>query len=354
MAGGLVGLFDDVAAIARLAAASVDDVAAASGRATTKAAGVLIDDAAVTPQYVRGLAANRELPIIARITKGSLRNKFLFVLPVLLVLSEFLPWLLTPLLMLGGGYLCYEAVHKIWGALAGHGHAGDGHGHADVGLGDEGHADDGHGRDDHGAAGTEGSSEVATVDASGDGPKGEDAMVAGAIRTDLILSAEIMVIALNEVGTDEFGLVARAAILAVVAVLITVIVYGSVAVIVKMDDIGLRLAEGDGADAAFGRRLVAAMPRVLTVLGVVGTAAMLWVGGHIELVGLDEFGLSAPYDLLHDLEESIRSATGAVGGLLAWLVDTVLSAVFGLLVGIPIVAVQLVISRTSRPAQQTG
>lgn len=306
MAAGLAGLFDDVAAIARLAAASVDDIAAASGRATTKAAGVLIDDAAVTPQYVRGLAAERELPIIGRIAKGSIRNKFLFVLPVLLLLSEFLPWMLTPLLMVGGGYLCYEAVHKIHGALTGHAH---------------GHTEE------------------------GGEPKSEDQLVAGAIRTDLILSAEIMVIALNEVGTDDFGFVARGAILAVVALMITLIVYGAVALIVKMDDVGLRMVEAGGASEAFGRRLVAAMPRVLTLLGTVGTAAMLWVGGHIWLIGLDEFGLTGPYDLVHDWEEAVHEAAGPLGGLLGWLVETAMSAVLGLVVGAIIVAVLMTISR---------
>ena len=306
MAGGLVGLFDDVAALARLAAASIDDVAVASGRATTKAAGVLIDDAAVTPQYVAGIAAERELPIIKRIAKGSIRNKFLFVLPVLLLLSEFADFLLTPLLMIGGGYLCYEAVHKIHGKLTGH--------------------------DEH--------------DGDDPTPKSEDQIVGGAIRTDLILSAEIMVIALNEVADDGFGFIARGVILAVVAVIITVIVYGSVAIIVKMDDIGLRMVDDGGARADLGRRLVAAMPKVLTFLTVVGTAAMLWVGGHIEIVGLDELGFTAPYDWLHDVEESIKDAIAAGGGFLAWLVDTAASAVFGFLVGIPLVAAQLAWSRT--------
>ena len=311
MAGGLVGLLDDVAALARLAAASVDDVAAASGRATTKAAGLLIDDAAVTPQYVQGLAARRELPIIARIAKGSFRNKLLFVLPAALLLSEFLPWLLTPILMLGGGYLCYEAVHKIWGVLAGH---GDGHGHGGDAQGD-----------------------------AGDEPKDEDSLVAGAIRTDLILSAEIMVIALDEVASE--GFVARGAILFVVAIVITVLIYGVVALIVKMDDIGLRMVEAGGSTVGFGRFLVAAMPRVLTILSVVGTAAMLWVGGHIELVGLEELGVTGPYDLVHHLEEAARDAGGALGGLLGWLTNTALSAVFGLVVGAVLVAAGQLVAR---------
>jgi uncharacterized protein len=225
VASGLFGLLDDVAALARLAATSLDDVGAAAGRATTKASGLLIDDAAVTPQYVRGLAAERELPIILRITRGSFRNKLLIILPAALLLSEFLPWLLTPILMLGGAYLCYEAVHKIWEAVTGH---------------------------DHGAH----------EDAA---PKSEDEVVAGAIRTDLILSAEIMVIALDEVAAE--GFVSRAAILLVVAIAITVLVYGVVALIVKMDDVGLHLAEGEGLSASFGRRL-GSVPQPPELLGV--------------------------------------------------------------------------------------
>lgn len=303
MASGLVGLLDDVAAIARLAAASVDDIGAAAGRATTKAAGVLIDDAAVTPQYVHGLAANRELPIIRQIAVGSLRNKFFFVLPALLLLSQVAPFLLTPLLMVGGGYLCYEAVHKIHGTLTGHDHDGDAE-----------HA----------------------------GRKDEKQVIAGAIRTDLILSAEIMVIAVGEVEEEPF--VSLAIILAVVAVLITVIVYGTVAVIVKMDDLGLLLADGGGARAGLGRALVTGMPRLLTVLSVVGTAAMLWVGGHIELVGMHEFGFDLLYGPVHDLEEAVREAAG---GFAAWLTNTAASALLGLVVGTVIVAVQQLVTRSN-------
>ncbi|WP_370327428.1 DUF808 domain-containing protein [Euzebya sp.] len=299
MAGGLFGLLDDVAALARLAAASIDDVGAAAGRAATKAAGVVIDDAAVTPQYVHGLAAERELPIIKRIAVGSFRNKLLIILPAALLLSEFLPGLLTPILMVGGAYLCYEAVHKIWGAISGHGHGGE----------------------------------------EGDEPPSEDTVVAGAIRTDLILSAEIMVIALNEVA--EEGFLSRLAILVIVAIAITVVVYGAVALIVKMDDVGVRLASsGEGASARLGRSLVTAMPRVLTALSIIGTAAMLWVGGHIELIGLDELGFHAPYDLVHGWEEAIREAVDGAGGILAWIVNTIASAILGLIVGIPLVAAQ--------------
>ena len=302
MAAGLFGLLDDVATLARLAAASIDDVGAAAGRATTKTAGVLIDDAAVTPQYVQGIAAERELPIIVRITKGSLRNKLVFIVPVALLLSEFLPWLLTPILMVGGGYLSYEAVHKIHGALTGH---------------------------------SEGDQTEA--------PTSEDEIVAGAVRTDLILSAEIMVIALNEVASE--GFVNRAVILVIVAVAITLLVYGVVGLIVKVDDIGLRLVEAGGAAAGIGRRLVRGMPRVLSLLSVVGTAAMLWVGGHIWLVGLDELGASAPYDLVHHVEELVHEAALPLEGFLVWVAETAASALLGLVIGVPILAVQQVVAR---------
>ena len=320
MSAGLFGLLDDVAALARLAAASVDDVGAAAGRASAKAAGVVIDDTAVTPQYVRGLAANRELPIILRIAKGSLRNKLIFILPVALLLSQFLPWLLTPILMLGGAYLCYEAAEKIWHAItARFGGHGEGHG--------EGHGGDlaGHDASEDGQP------------AQADPTAAEEQMVSGAIRTDLILSAEIMVISLNEVAAESFW--SRLAILTVVAVAITIAVYGVVALIVKIDDVGLYLAgRSEGVVGRIGWWMVKAMPVVLTVISVVGTAAMAWVGGHIELVGLDELGWHAPYDLVHHWEESVHHALPSLGGVAPWVVNTAASAVVGLLLGAVIVA----------------
>jgi hypothetical protein len=301
MSAGLAALLDDVAVLARAAAASVDDVAAGAGRASTKAAGVIIDDAAVTPRYVQGFRPERELPMIKRIAIGSLRNKLLFILPAALVLSEFVPWLLTPILMIGATYLCYEGAEKLWEMFHPHAHEGE-----------------------------ESVSEREPAD--------EDTLVGGAIRTDFILSAEIMVISLNEVA-DE-GLVARTLILVAVAILITVGVYGAVAMIVKMDDVGLKLATTrQGAAATFGRGLVRAMPVVLSVLSKVGIAAMLWVGGHILLVGIDELGFHAPYDAVHHLEEDVHHALGAVGGVGAWLTNTTASAILGLAVGAVVVAV---------------
>jgi predicted DNA repair protein MutK len=301
LSAGLAALLDDVAAIARLAAASVDDVTAGASRASVKAAGVIVDDAAVTPRYVRGFRPERELPMIKRIAVGSLRNKVLFILPAALLLSELVPWLLTPILMIGATYLCYEGAEKVWETISPHPP------HEETPAGEQ-------------------------------GPEHEDSLVAGAIRTDFILSAEIMVISLNEV-TDE-PVVSRALILLVVALAITAGVYGAVALIVKMDDAGLRLAQGrEGPAASLGRGLLRAMPIVMSVLSTVGIAAMLWVGGHILLVGLDELGVSALYDLVHHLEEDVGDALGAAGGVGAWLTNTAASAVLGLAVGAIVVAV---------------
>jgi predicted DNA repair protein MutK len=318
MSAGLFGLLDDVAAIARLAAASVDDIGAAAGRATAKAAGVVIDDTAVTPQYVHGIAAERELPIIKRIAIGSLRNKILFILPAALLLSQFVPWLLTPILMLGATYLCYEGAEKVWERLR-HSRGHDAH-----------------------------AKPVAVQ-----GADAEKYMVTGAIRTDFILSAEIMVIALNEVADQAFF--PRLIILVIVAVVITAVVYGVVAGIVKMDDVGLSLTQRSSRFAQrVGRGLVAGMPKLLAVLSVIGTAAMLWVGGHILLVGSDELGWHAPYGIVHHWEEAVRHAVDAVGGLLAWLINTAASAVIGLVVGAIVVAIMHVLPFGRRDAHGGG
>ncbi|CAA9221501.1 MAG: putative membrane protein [uncultured Acidimicrobiales bacterium] len=291
-----MGLLDDVAALAKLAAASVDDVGAAAGRASMKAAGVVVDDAAVTPGYVRGLAANRELPIVRKIAVGSLRNKVLFILPVALVLSSVAPALVEVILMAGGGYLCYEGAHKLIGAIRGDDHDHD-------------------------------------VPAAMLGQDAEEATVSGAIRTDFILSAEIMVISLKEV-IDE-PILNRAAILAIVALLITVVVYGAVAAIVKMDDVGLALStRGSESSQRAGRFLVRAMPVLLRGLSTVGIAAMLWVGGHILLVGADELGWHWPYGVVHDLEELVHAAPASA--VLEWLVNTAASAAVGLSVGLAV------------------
>lgn len=304
MAGGLVGLLDDIAALAKLAAASIDDVGAAAGRASIKTAGVVIDDTAVTPGYVHGLAAHRELPIIRRIAIGSLRNKLLIILPAALLLSAVAPAVVEILLMLGGCFLSYEGAHKLIHALR---------------------------RDDHDH----------DVPAAQLGPDAEATTIAGAIRTDFILSTEIMVIALKEV--IEEPVISRGVILAVVGVGITVAVYGVVALIVKMDDAGLNLAQRSSPRSQrLGRILLSAMPKVLAWLTVIGTAAMLWVGGHILLAGLAELGWSAPYDLVHSFEHAAHGVP-VVGAVLGWFANTLASAVLGLVVGSILVAVLAVL-----------
>lgn len=332
MAGGLAALLDDIAALAKLAAASIDDVSAAAGRASAKAAGVVIDDTAVTPRYVQGFAAARELPMIRRIAVGSLRNKLAFILPAALLLSQFLPWALTPLLMVGGTYLAFEGAEKVVELLRRRRTPAT----VEVAVS----TDPGPATTDGAAPGEHGTADrvhpAEHPDAEGPAAT-EDAMVRGAIRTDFILSAEIMVIALNEVADEP--LASRAVILAVVALGITALVYGVVALIVKMDDIGLRLAQTrNGAVAAFGRGLVRAMPRVLAVLSTVGIVAMLWVGGHILLVGAAELGWTTPEHLVHLASEAVAAVRG-VGGLLAWLVGTAGAALAGLVVGSAVVGV---------------
>ncbi|MGO4255855.1 DUF808 domain-containing protein [Marmoricola sp. RAF53] len=314
MSAGLFGLLDDVAALARLAAASLDDVGAAAAKASAKAAGVVVDDTAVTPQYVQGVAAEREVPIIKRIAKGSLRNKLLFILPAVMLLSQFLPGLLTPLLMVGGTYLCYEGAEKIWERISGH--------HATV------------------------SEDVAQV---GSGPEVEEATIQSAIRTDFILSAEIMVISLNEVTNEPFF--SRLVILVLVAFGITALVYGVVAVIVKMDDAGLNLARRESPSTQkLGRLLVRAMPKVLNAISVIGVAAMLWVGGHIVLNGLDELGWSAPYDFVHHVEHEVEHAIDTLSGVFGWLANTFCSMVFGLLLGAVVVLVMHFVPKRGKAA----
>ena len=298
MPSGLIALLDDVATIAKLAATSLDDVAGAAGKAGTKAAGVVIDDTAVTPRYVTGLAPERELPIIGKIAWGSLKNKILFLLPAALLLTAFAPFLTTPLLMLGGAYLAFEATEKIIEKLL--------HEH------------------EH---------EEQLVDAMAD-PRDLEAMqVKGAIRTDFILSAEIMAIALASL--EHLTLLTTAIALVVVAIAITVGVYGVVALIVKLDDIGLHMAERrNRSTRAIGNALVHLVPRLLSALSAIGTAAMLWVGGGILLHGLEELHLIDPVaHFIHDLAHRASAATGGLGGLTGWLITAVAGAIVGLLVG---------------------
>lgn len=294
MPSGLVALLDDVAAITKLAAASLDDVAAATGKAGSKAIGVIVDDAAVTPRYVVGFTAARELPIIGKIALGSLRNKLLILLPAALLLSAFAPWLVTPLLMLGGAYLCFEGTEKVAEAIFG-GHASE-------------------------ATPTEGDTAVL-----------EAAKVSSAIRTDLILSAEIMAIALAEVTGSP--IVTQAVVLALVSIAITAGVYGLVALIVKMDDIGLLLAQGRAAPTrALGRGLVVGMPILMRCLSIVGTAAMIWVGGGILVHGLETFGLGGPAHVSHAISAAVAGLP-AIGGAVGWAAGALFAALIGLIVG---------------------
>lgn len=293
MSSSFFALLDDIAVLAKAAAASIDDVMAGAAKASAKSAGVVIDDAAVTPQYVRGISPKRELPVVWRITRGSLVNKAIIVTAVML-LSIWAPWVFPWLLLLGGTYLAYEGTEKVW-----------------------------HWVQQRRGAAHEHSVEEVLERTETD----EKQIVASAVRTDLVLSTEIMLIALANVDTDSW--VQRLAILIVVAVLMTVVVYGSVAVLVKMDDIGLWLARRRPRSAKrVGLSLVKAMPWVFRALSIVGVVAMLWVGGHILLANLAEVGVPWPYDLVH-------LVTGPLAGIaaLAWLVDSALSAVAGLIWG---------------------
>ena len=296
---GLLALLDDVAAIAKVAAASVDDVVGQAAKAGAKAAGAVIDDAAVTPKYVHGFAAARELPIVWRIARGSLRNKLLILLPAALILSAFAPMLITPLLMLGGAYLCFEGAEKVAHVLFPH---ADDHVAADLDVGDPVHL--------------------------------EEARVAGAIKTDFILSAEIMTIALAAIPVGTFW--AEAATLAVVGVGITIAVYGGVALIVKADDVGLFMAERGrlGLTRGLGRAIVRGMPGFLKALTTVGTAAMLWVGGSIVLHGLEELGFAAPAHVIHDIAVALGAMVPQAAGAVTWTATAAMDGVLGLVLGL--------------------
>ena len=297
MAGGLIALLDDVAAIAKIAASSLDDIATSAAKAGTKAAGIVIDDTAVTPNYVVGFAADRELPIIWKIAVGSLKNKLLFLLPGALLLSAIAPWAITPLLIIGGIYLCFEGFEKVFHMIVPH--------------------------DAHEASGE--TLEVLSPQEI------EDEKVSGAIRTDFILSAEIMAITLASIASPSF--VMKAIILGVVGIGITAMVYGAVAMIVKADDFGMVLVKRGGAVASIGRGIVTGMPKILTVLSIVGTAAMLWVGGGIIIHGLAQFNYAGIEHWIHDVSVAASATVVYAQGFVTWLTGAALSGVFGLGVG---------------------
>ena len=300
MSGGLLALLDDVVALTKVAAVTLDDAIGQAAKAGSKTAGIVIDDAAVTPRYVVGLAAERELPIIGKIALGSLKNKLLFLLPAAIALSVFAPWLLTPILMVGGLYLAFEGYEKVHEMMSGHDAAAE---------------------------------KAKTVLSSETDPQViENEKIAGAIRTDLVLSAEIMAIALASI--TEPDLFTKSVVLAVVAVMVTAGVYGAVALIVKADDFGLYLAQKNNSIAkAVGRALVHGMPPFLKFLSLVGTFAMLWVGGGILIHGLAEFGVAGPEHVLHDISAAIAASVPIVGGALAWLASATGSAIVGLIAG---------------------
>ena len=308
---GLLALLDDVAAIAKVASTSLDDIVGQATKAGAKAAGAVIDDAAVTPKYVHGFAAARELPIVWKIARASVFNKLVILLPVAILLSQFAPWAIAPLLLLGGLYLCYEGAEKLWHAVA--------HRNSKAVIQDPA---------------------ATPLDAA----HLEEQRVKGAIKTDFILSAEIMTIALAATEADR-GWVFQAVVLAIIAVVITIAVYGAVAIIVKADDVGLHLAETGrtGFGRRLGRAIVHGMPGFMKVLTVVGTAAMLWVGGNIVVHALHEIGWHLPYDLVHGAAlAAAHSVPPNVEGFVEWAVTALIDGIIGVGVGlclIPVVGV---------------
>ena len=315
---GLLALLDDVAAIVKLTATQVDDLASQAAKvgakvsatvlddaakAGAKAAGVVIDDAAVTPKYVTGLPAARELPIIWKIARASFFNKLVILLPAALLLDAFLPWLVTPLLMLGGCYLCFEGAEKIWHALHPH---------------PESHAQ-----------------EAEVLDAA----HLEEQRVKCAIKTDFLLSAEIMTISLAAVETDNR--LSAGLVLAVVAIGITALVYGTVALLVKMDDAGLKLSQIGRLQVtrSFGRWLVKFMPKLMTIISVIGTAAMLWVGGNIIVHGLEVLGWHWPYDTIKGIATTVSDSLGVAKGFVKWMVTATLDGILGLIIGLALIPI---------------
>ncbi len=279
--------------------AVVDDILGAALKASAKSAGVVIDDAAVTPQYVQGITPARELPVVGKIALGSIANKFLVIIPIALLLTAFAPWALPYLLIIGGAFLCFEGAEKVLEWFGVH------HGHAD------------------------------------DGPRDEKKLIWGAIRTDLILSSEIMLISLSNLD-DDSDFWRTVAILSVIAVMMTVIVYGAVALLVKIDDLGLRAMKNPARGVRrFGARIVASMPAVFRTISIVGTVAMLWVGGHLVLENVGNVGLTFTLDLLHGVEHLLHDA----GGVVVWIGETFVSAIAGLLVGLVVVGVVMLVAR---------
>lgn len=289
MSTGLLALLDDVTALVKVSAASLDDVPTQVAKTTGKVSGIVIDDAAVTPKYVVGLDPKRELSIIYQIAKKSLINKVLLLAPAALLLGFFAPWVIQPLLMLGGAYLCYEGYEKVHSLFSKHAGAHDNQ-----------------------------SGDIKTITPE----QLEKARVKGAVRTDLILSSEIIAITYANVANQV--LLNQIVVMLAVAIFITIAVYGFVGLIVKADDIGLHMAKGESAvGRKIGGSIVKWMPIFLKVLGYIGTAAMLWVGAEIIAHGI-------PF-LEHGLEALAKTLAGVP--VLAWLAQAIVCAVGGLILG---------------------
>ena len=288
--------------------AVVDDILTAAVKASAKTAGVVIDDAAVTPQYVQGVTPARELPIIGKIAIGSLVNKFVIIIPVALLLTAFAPWVLPWLLIVGGSYLCFEGAEKVMEWFGAH----------------------------HGPGQDE--------------PRDERKLVFGAIRTDLILSAEIMLISLASLDAD-FGIWMTFGALVVIGLGMTLLVYGAVALLVKIDDIGLGMAASSARGVrSTGERIVRSMPTVFRIISIIGTVAMLWVGGHLVIANLAETFWHGPYDLLHAATHAVES----LGPLAVWITDTALSGLFGLVYGLIIAGIVFAVMRIVKRRSPLG
>lgn len=297
MAGAsLLTLLDDIAAV-------LDDVALMSKMAAKKTAGVLGDDLALNAQQVSGVASEREIPVVWAVAKGSFKNKLILV-PSALLISAFIPWLIMPLLLIGGLFLCFEGAEKILEKLFPHAHQHE-----------------------------EKEEEVNTGESV---EEYEKRKVAGAIRTDFILSAEIIVIALGTVTGSS--IVTQILVVSLIAVLMTIGVYGLVAGIVKLDDLGFyleRTSNGEGLKAKLGGALVAFAPKLMKMLAVVGTAAMFLVGGGIVV-----HNVPAIHHLIEPIIMDFRGHTVATA-----IVPTLLNGVIGVIAGLVVVAAWTVVEK---------
>lgn len=294
---------DDISVIAKSAATSVDDIAVGAGKAASKTAPVLIDDTAVTPQYLQGILPTRELPIVWRIARGSLVNKAIIITAIMLF-SAIAPWLFPWALIIGGAYLSFEGAEKLLHYL----------------------------EKKRAKSLSEKTEEV--LDRK---PRDENSIVRSAITTDIVLSTEIMLISMSNIESHIWW--TQLITLIVVGILMTVMVYGLVGILIKLDDAGVALAargvtRGNALLQRLGSGLVKSMPVVFRALTIIGTAAMLWVGGHLLLANAAEVGLRAPLELAHHITHPIRN------GFALWGADALISAIFGIGVGLMIVAIK--------------